>query len=111
VSSNYLKGKFKAMTKPEKTKNRLTLDMDTRDCIVAMVDGNPGALSAVCELIKYNQVMGSVALCHLDDMEIYGSDIWLCYKDICNFDVKMLMDKIFDRSIKEDLVKLPYRHE
>jgi len=85
---------------------RIKLNMNMQEIIISMVDGNPGATRVCCELVKPNPEWGFVDLCHLDDMEIYGSDIWLCYKDICKEDLKVLQKKIRDRSIKNELNEL-----
>lgn len=86
-------------------KNRITLNMTIQDTIVAMVEGNPGALNVCMELIKVSS-LGILTLLHLDDMEIYGSDIWLCYKDICKEDIKLLEGKVADRTVKRELSEL-----
>lgn len=84
---------------------RIKLKMNMVEAITSMVDGNPGATTVCCELMK-NDEFGFINICHLDDMEIYGSDIWLCYKDICGQDIDLLRKKIKDRTIKGELQKL-----
>lgn len=79
-------------------------NMNYKDCIIAMANGNPGAARVMCEMIKHDPVKGQIGLCHLDDKEIYGSDIWVVYKDICKQDIKVFMDWVFDcNKVKEDL--------
>lgn len=89
--------------------SRIKLTMSVPDCIINVVDGNPGALRVCMNLLENNE-LGFADLLHLDDMEIYGSDIWLCYKDICRENLEMLKVKIKDRSIKDELIKLKVKY-
>lgn len=89
--------------------SRIKLTMSVPDCIISVVDGNPGALRVCMNLLENNE-LGFADLLHLDDMEIYGSDIWLCYKDICRENLEMLKVKIKDRSIKDELIKLKVKY-
>ena len=79
-------------------KNKLTLDMTGRESIVLMCDGNPGALNVLLELVDKNAIVDTdsvlgfmTTMCGMDESGIYGSDIWILYKDICGSDVVMLM--------------------
>ena len=85
---------------------RIKLDMNMLDSMVAMSDGNPGAATVCAQLTQREEGVGFVDICHLDDMEIYGENIWLCYKDICGEDIEELSKRVRDRSIKKDLVAL-----
>ena len=87
---------------------RLEIGMNIIDSITAMSAGNPGAISVMCMLVKRDEI-GFGDILHLDDMEIYGSDIWICFKDICKQDINELSRKIKDRSIKNELEKLEHR--
>ena len=79
--------------------SRIKLTDTTMDMILKMSEGNPGAGCALMDIIKdHNSIdpqacMGSVgAILSLDTFEIYGTDIYVIYKDKCNSDVrKMLM--------------------
>lgn len=70
-------------------------DMDYKECISVMSDGNPGAINVMCQMISHDPIRGQVGLCHLDDKEIYGSKIWVMFKDECGSDIKKFMDKVF----------------
>ena len=77
--------------------NRITLDDSTQDIVVKMADGNPGALTVLMSLIgSAGDVLagGLVYACWLDDLEIYGSDIWLAYKDVCGEDIPRLCEML-----------------
>lgn len=70
--------------------SKLTLEMNGMDIIVQMSDGNPGAASVCMELVAVNQhidpnsALGSFGtIMFLDELGIYGSDIWSLYKYVC----------------------------
>ena len=60
-----------------------------------MSDGNPGALTALCEILKHGQeidpmgMMGGLgAILGLDTLGIYGSDIYILWSDQCHKDTR-----------------------
>lgn len=70
--------------------------MDTpKDTIIKMSDGNPGGLNVMLDIIENgldidgNNAFNKQARCGygtlllLDTYNIYGSDIWVLYKDMC----------------------------
>lgn len=67
-----------------------SLNMTTTDVCLALCDGNPGA-ATVCGLVLNNakdidpqSALGGLGvIMGFDTMEIYGSDIWVLYKDVC----------------------------
>lgn len=73
---------------------RINLEMAPMDAIVEMADGNPGATHVMSQLLQPNLVDGLMNICRLDDLELYGPDIWLAYKNICNSDIKILRDRL-----------------
>jgi len=90
---------------------RINFDMAPMDAVVKMVEGNPGALRVVCELLKPNLVEGFMDICRLDDLELYGSDIWLAYKDVCGMDIKKLRERLRNNyhRLREDVLKINWR--
>lgn len=73
--------------------------MSTLNIIVSMCDGNPGAMSALMELMKpsikdidptTNDVTWHYVLL-LDLYEIYGTDIYVLYNDICQREVPKMI--------------------
>lgn len=69
---------------------RIQLHDTGQDVIVKMCDGNPGALQVILRLIQHEPAIdphsalgpfGSIF--SLDSHGIYGSKIWILYKDIC----------------------------
>jgi hypothetical protein len=73
--------------------------------VIRMSKGNPGALRVMMDLAGMGSSFDYLAA--LDEMSIYGSDIWLCYKDVCGQSIFHLMDEIRNRTIKEKLYQLP----
>lgn len=74
--------------KGHKTKLQLTDTM--LDVTVKMAEGNPGAMTVIMRLIKENAAIDPDsalgewgAILMLDDLGIYGSAIWVLYKDTC----------------------------
>lgn len=63
---------------------------DMKTMAVKMAEGTPGALRVILEL--FNEPRGHIALLDLDDMNIRGSQIWVCYKDVCGEDIAKLME-------------------
>lgn len=70
--------------------------MDTpKDIVMKLCDGNPGGMNVMLDMIAHaheidpNCAMNRVAKCgvgtvkSLDSYGIYGSDIWVLYKDMC----------------------------
>lgn len=52
--------------------------------VIRLAEGNPGAITALLELIKNHSI---TPLYQLDKMNIRGYKIWLGYKDYCKQDV------------------------
>lgn len=72
---------------------RIASETTFPNAIVALAEGNPGAMRVMIEMareienIDPDAMMGPWApLIALDAEAIYGSDIWLLYKDLCGED-------------------------
>lgn len=72
--------------------NDLSLTMI--DIIQIMSEGNPGAITVIMELIAEtpaidpDNLLGGIGnVLFLDTYGIYGSDIWVFYKDLCGQDI------------------------
>ncbi len=79
---------------------RITINMTFKEAILVMVEGNPGAVAVLGQLFKKRGEDAIVLCCHLDEMGIYGSDIWIAYKDVCGEKIDKLIPMITDRKIK-----------
>ena len=79
--------------------SRLELTDTVTDILVKMSDGNPGAINVMMQMLQEAEnidpqaILGGVgAVMSLDTHEIYGSNIWILYKDVCGGDLrKMIM--------------------
>ena len=73
---------------------RIKLDMDMKDVVVALAEGNPGAIRACVDLVEQAVridpdsalgVLGPFIL--LDMRHIYGADLYMLWNDVCSQDV------------------------
>lgn len=69
---------------------RIQLDMSIKDAVIAMSNGNPGALSVCMQILEQGSIIdpqdafgGFGALMQLDMLGIYDERIWMFYKDVC----------------------------
>ena len=69
-----------------------------------MSEGNPGAITVMTEMIKKDLLSGMASIFIIDDMNIRGSQIWICYKDVCNCDIDKLMKMLADDTERQQLV-------
>lgn len=76
--------------------------------ILEMSEGNPGALRVLCELLKYK---GLESVVKLQDMNIKGTRIWLCYKDLCRCDLHKLYNLIISGELAEAVLEKCTRDE
>lgn len=74
--------------------SRVQLSDDVRSILFKMSEGNPGALTVMLQLLKKGEqidpdsFMGGLGIIlSLDTHEIYGSRIWMLYKDVCKEDI------------------------
>lgn len=76
------------------SKQRIELTDSFMSAAVKLSEGNPGALTAVMELFRQTPAIdpdaafgGFAGLFSLDVMGVYGSRIWMFYKDVCHQDM------------------------
>lgn len=72
------------------TETRIELTDTTFEAIAKIAEGNPGALTVCMSLLKDGEsidsdnIMGGLGnLLSLDTLGIYGSFVWLLFKDVC----------------------------
>lgn len=70
--------------------NKIRMDMSCFEAMVALSEGNPGAVSVLTQLARAgskhdpDDATGGIGpMLDLDDLGIYGSRIWQLYKDVC----------------------------
>ena len=81
-----------------KAKNRIELTDNVFDIMTKMAEGNPGGLSVLMKLytdsdaIDPDSALGGLGvILDFDQMGIYGSNIWILFKDVCGQDVTKLV--------------------
>lgn len=78
---------------------RIQLTDKVTDSLAKMSDGNIGALNVLLQLrLKEGGVMKVI---HLDSIKIYGSDIWVLYKDCCGEDINKLVHVLNENRMGE----------
>jgi hypothetical protein len=80
------------------TTSRINLSDTLMTAVIKMSDGNPGAVTALMALstvkptVDPESAMGPYApLLSLDTHQIYGSAIWILYKDVCKQDARTML--------------------
>lgn len=79
------------------TMSRIELTDSIMDMVMKMVEGNPGAVSAIMDLMEKSEkidpqsVWGNIGtILSLDTHEIYGSAIYVLWSDKCNRDARKM---------------------
>lgn len=75
-------------------KNRITLHDDAMSALLKMTEGYIGAVTVCTQLLQ--DLDGLIYLCHMDDLGIYGSDIWMAYKE-ADEDIEKLKKRLQKR--------------
>ncbi len=76
---------------------RLTLTDDGMEMMMKMSEGNPGAATALMELLQTNDIdpesaLGSLGpIFHFDELGIYGSNIYILWSDVCKRNIHKLV--------------------
>ena len=94
---------------------RITMNDSGQEILIKMCDGNPGALTAMMEIMQKGASIDSDAaspvssILLLDSCGIYGTDIYVLWSDICNRNTVHMMAilratqlGLFDRSTLKD---------
>ena len=99
---------------------RISLDTSFLEAITKMSNGNPGAITVMAALTKaYSKIDSQSALKEwtpllwLDDKNIYGSDIWVLFKDVCReslFNTVVVMRSVQMGLIGIDSIRTAMRH-
>lgn len=67
--------------------------ISTIDALTLMADGNPGAITVLVSLLT----VSPSSILYLDELEMYGPDIWVLYKDECDEDLDRTVATIHER--------------
>lgn len=98
---------------------RLNPNMSTKDAIVAMSEGNPGCMDALCALFSHDAMAAdhhtaTVGIFNFDRLAIYGPGIYVLWSDLCHRDLKrylMLLKANISRVVVDDDFKALARGE
>lgn len=91
---------------------RIQPDMPVMEGILVMGEGNPGALTVLSQLLggknadEVTFAEGYTDICRLDEQRIYGSDIWVGYKDVCAEDIKEFRKLIRTGRVRQEINEL-----
>jgi len=73
---------------------RIQLHMTARDMLLEMCEGNPGCINVLMSMLTQGDQIDPDAalgglhnLLSLDTLEVYGSRVWMLYKDVCGQDL------------------------
>jgi hypothetical protein len=77
------------MPKPRNHQERITLDDNVMSIVMKLSDGNPGAVTVCVQLMSDRNdpdcFLGPLGnFLSLDTHGIYGSDIWVLFKNVCD---------------------------
>ena len=66
---------------------KLAISDSKMDMIMKMGNGNPGAMNIIMNMLDGDMDKTSknvMLLCHLDHFEVYGSDLYVLFNDVCH---------------------------
>lgn len=79
-------------------KEKIQLTDSIQDVLFKISEGNPGALNVCINILKEgekidpdNAMGGLGVLLSLDTLGLYGSKIWMLYKDVCNCELAAML--------------------
>lgn len=79
-------------------KTKIQLTDSVQDVMFKMSEGNPGALTVCLQMLKDgeqidpdNAMGGLGTILSLDTLGLYGSKIWMLYKDVCGQDLSKML--------------------
>lgn len=66
--------------------------------VVAMCEGNPGALNVLCSVIQSAGAEQALQVFEvMEDMNLRGPRIWLAFKDASRQDLNLMMERVLSR--------------
>lgn len=78
-------------------KDKIDPDDNIEEIITEMSEGNPGALTVLTQIVEDKDPIRFMNFAmKLDSLGMYGSDIWLGYKDHCDQDVEKYHELVMD---------------
>jgi len=68
------------------------MDELTKQKIIDLSAGNPGALTVLCELVKYDSALYVITIAMVEALKLKGPSIWILYKDVCGKKIDRTME-------------------
>ena len=78
-----------------KTREKIGMHMSPMDIMFKLSEGNPGAINVMGQMLQ--EEVGFLYILSLDDMNMWGSQIWVGYKDYCGEDIKKFIEAVKNR--------------
>ena len=72
---------------------RITANMDMKEMLMTMAEGNPGALTCMMSMLQTDP-MALLDILYFDSMGIYGSKIYMLWNDCCGRDMSKFKETI-----------------
>lgn len=93
------------MKRLEQTPERITnLNSTAMDIVVKLSDGNPGAVTVLMKMLQ--DPMNLLAILLFDTFSIYGSNIWIAYKDYAKEDINVLISALRDPEKRKEMINV-----
>ena len=80
------------------TERRITLNDTGEEVLIKMAEGNPGGLTLMMKIMQFGGEIdpdgalgGFGAVLSFDTLGIYGSRIWMLYKDVCDSNLSLTL--------------------
>jgi len=99
VSNNSMKMFFEKIDQPDSVKNML----------VDMSKGNPGGATVLVKLfegVKPEDALKDIEI--LNEAGIYGGNLWIGFKDLCNQDIEEFRKKLHDEDLVQQITDSRY---
>lgn len=78
--------------------SKIKLNMSIVDAITELSEGNPGAINVMVRLLREAEAIdpdsvfgASGPLMNMDSFGVYGSKIWVLFKDVCGSNLRTLI--------------------
>lgn len=91
-------------TLPQQPDRITDLNATIIDIVTSLVDGDPGAMRVLAQMLQDPMDVFNVLL--FDTYNIYGSDIWIAYKDYAGQDIDKLTHALKNQDERDKMIKV-----
>lgn len=85
--------------------DRITdLNMSIHDIIIALAEGNPGAVTTLAKILN-SDPMNLLVVLLFDTYNIYGSHIYIAYKHYAKEDIDVLISALKDPEKRKKMIQ------